>query len=94
MTVTPPPKGRIPDVPSFPHGWVEGSRRRDQGCRSSPGGGLQDDHQAKGRALEDGPEDRSVELGDRAQERKSQGYRGLGMGALWDRDQATRHGEL
>ncbi|TNN61740.1 hypothetical protein EYF80_028039 [Liparis tanakae] len=41
-----------------------------------------DDHQAKGRALEGGPEDRSGELGDRAQERKSQGYRGLGMGAL------------
>ncbi|TNN49706.1 hypothetical protein EYF80_040087 [Liparis tanakae] len=80
--------------PSVPHGWVEGSRRRDQGCRSSPGGGPQDDHQAEGRALEDGPEDRSGELGDWAQERKSKQYRGLGKGALWDRDQATRHGEL
>jgi len=63
---------------------------RDQGCRSSSGGGPQDDHQAEGRT----PEDRSGDIGDRAQERKSQVYRGLGMGALWDQDQAMRHGEL
>ncbi|TNN47464.1 hypothetical protein EYF80_042349 [Liparis tanakae] len=87
-------KGRIPDVPSVPRGWVEGSRRSDQGCRSSPGGGPQDDHQAKGRAVKGRPEDRSGDIEERAQESKSQGYRGLGMGALWDRDQAMRHGEL
>ncbi|TNN38143.1 hypothetical protein EYF80_051681 [Liparis tanakae] len=34
------------------------------------------------------------EIGDRAQERKSRGYRGLGMGGPWDWDQAMSHGEL
>ncbi|TNN73965.1 hypothetical protein EYF80_015786 [Liparis tanakae] len=58
---------------------------RGAGCRTTT--------RLRGALWRAGPEDRSGELGDRAQERKSQGYRGLRMGALWDLDQATRHGK-
>jgi len=74
---------------------VEGSRRRDQGHgRGSPGGGPEDDHQAKGCALGGGPEDRNGELGYRAQERESLGDRLQKEGALGVRGQAMRHREL